>query len=102
MNCLFCRIVNKEIAAKIVYEDEFVLAFNDINPKSRIHVLIIPKEHVEKLLDVGNLTSHLVEKMALTANEIAKNLKIDGYKLQMNVGKAGGQEIFHMHFHLLA
>jgi histidine triad (HIT) family protein len=99
--CLFCRIVRREIPAGIVHETEDVLAFRDINPEAPVHVLIIPKKHVESLDRA--MDASMLGKMALAAAEIAraKGIAEDGYRTVMNTNSAAGQTVFHIHLHLL-
>lgn len=101
--CVFCKIVNKEIPADIVYEDEKYMAFKDINPKAPIHILIIPKKHIEKLADIDDSNKNVVGDMAVVANKVAKQLGIDktGYRIVINNGPDAGQEVYHIHMHLL-
>lgn len=103
-NCIFCKIIKKEIPSKIVYEDEYVIAFNDIHPVAPIHVLVIPKKHITSMneIDTGNV--EYVEKIHLAIPKIAKILGIfeDGYRVICNVGENGGQEVKHIHYHILA
>lgn len=103
MDCIFCKIINKEIPAKIIYEDEQVIAFDDISPKAPIHKLIIPRKHIATLNDVSQDDSKLVGHMMYTAQKIAKDLGIaeDGYRVIMNCNHGGGQLVFHIHLHLL-
>lgn len=102
MNCIFCKIVEKKQPAEIVYENDTVLAFFDINPKAPVHVLIVPKKHIESVRHIEEGDRELLCDMFFTANDIAKIQKIDaGYKLVFNVGRRGGQIIDHMHLHLL-
>ncbi|MFH0864484.1 MAG: histidine triad nucleotide-binding protein [Candidatus Gottesmanbacteria bacterium] len=103
MDCLFCKIINKEIPAKVVYEDDGILAFNDINPRAPVHVLFIPKKHIDSLRDVKDEDEKLLGKMFLTISKAAKSLGIDkdGYRIEIANGKNAGQEVMHMHFHLL-
>jgi len=100
-DCLFCKMVAGEIKPDIVYQDETVLAFRDINPQAPVHILIIPKKHVETLndLDDSDLAGHLLK----TAVSLAKQegLAEDGYRTVFNCNKNGGQEVFHLHLHLL-
>ncbi len=98
--CIFCKIVNNEIPSNKVLENDDFLAFHDINPKAPIHVLIIPKKHIESFHEVDKET---MAKMTPFIQEVAKLLCIDksGYRLVTNIGKDGGQEVFHLHFHLL-
>ena len=102
--CLFCQIINKEISAEIVFEDDEIIAFNDINPKSKTHILIVPKKHIDTIkdLDENEADEVLVGKMMLTARNIAKEKNLDGYQLLFNVGKSAGQIIFHIHLHLMS
>ena len=102
--CLFCQIINKEIPAEIVYEDDEIIAFNDINPKTKTHVLIVPKKHIDtiKELNENEADEVLVGKMVLVARNISKDKDLDGYQLLFNVGKSAGQIIFHIHLHLMS
>jgi len=104
MNCIFCKIVNKEIPARIVYEDELVLAFEDIAPQAPIHILIIPKKHYSTLLDLDNDEKELIGHIFVIAKKIAKQKGIDekGFRIVVNCNRDGGQTVFHIHFHLLA
>ena len=101
--CIFCKIVNGEIPADVVYEDEKYMAFKDINPKAPIHILIIPKEHIEKLADIDDASKNVIGDMAIVANKVAKQLGIDktGYRIVINNGPDAGQEVYHIHMHLL-
>jgi len=104
MPTIFSKIINKEISADIVFENETVLAFKDINPKAPFHILIIPKIEIPKVTDIkGSEHSHLLGEMIDAANSIAKNLGIaeDGFRLVFNCGDNGGQEVYHLHLHLL-
>lgn len=102
-DCLFCKIVKGEIPPKKVYEDEGILAFYDVNPRAPVHVLFIPKEHFESLREVREEHENLLGSMLLKIAETARNLKIDksGYKVLISTGKEAGQEIFHLHMHLM-
>jgi len=99
--CIFCQIVNKELPATIVYEDEQILAFHDINPCADVHVLIIPKKHIDSVMELKEKDEKLAGHLLTVAHKIAQEKKLRGYKLQFNVGKEGGQIIFHLHLHLL-
>ncbi len=103
-DCLFCKIVKGEIPSKKVYEDEEILAFEDINPAAPIHILIIPKKHITSLAYLEKEDEPLVGKIYGVMNKIAteKGFKEDGYRVIVNCGKNGGQEVMHLHFHLLA
>ena len=102
--CVFCQIINKEISSEIVYEDDEIIAFNDINPKAKTHVLIVPKKHIDTIKDLKEDEEDeiLVGKMVLVARNIAKERNLDGYQLLFNVGKSAGQIIFHIHLHLMS
>ncbi len=103
MSCLFCKIVNREIPASIVYEDERVLAFNDINPQASTHVLIIPKQHVATLNDLEAGHDAIVGELVRCAAAIAKERGIDGagYRTVFNTNRDAGQTVFHIHLHLI-
>jgi histidine triad (HIT) family protein len=98
--CIFCKIVNKEIPAKVVLESDKFLAFEDINPKAKVHVLIIPKEHIESF---DKVSGEAMSGLTLFTQEVAKELDINesGYRLITNIGDEGGQEVSHLHFHML-
>ena len=101
--CIFCNIVNKKSPAKIIYEDDKIIAFPDINPSAPVHILIIPKKHIKSANELKAEDQALLGKMILTAKKLAKENKIDqsGYRLVINTGKDGGQIIEHLHLHLL-
>ncbi len=103
-DCLFCKIIKGEIPANKVYEDEEILAFYDINPAAPIHILVIPKKHITSLAHMQKEDEALVGKIYGVINEIANNqgFKQDGYRVIVNCGKNGGQEVMHLHFHILA
>ena len=100
-NCIFCKIANGVIPSKKIYEDEDVIAFNDINPSARIHFLIVPKIHIESLADCETQHQTLVGKMILLAPKLAKEQGLAGFKTLINTGVEGGQEVFHIHMHVL-
>lgn len=102
-DCLFCKIVEGTIPSEKVYEDDDFLAFKDINPQSPLHVLVIPKKHVEKLSDCDEGNAALLSGLMLTANRVARETGIDqsGYRVTINSGKEGGQVVFHLHLHLM-
>jgi len=104
MDCIFCKLINGEIPSSFIYENEEVVAFNDLYPKAKTHILIVPKKHIPTIADLKDDEQDeiLVGKMMLVARDIAKEKGLSGYKLAFNVGKDGGQEIFHIHLHLLA
>ena len=99
--CIFCKIIAGEIPNKTVLENENFLAFEDINPSAKIHVLIIPKVHIQSF---NEMTPNIMAEMTTFIQEVALTLgvKSDGYRLITNIGKQGGQEVEHVHFHLLA
>ena len=103
MDCLFCKIINKEIPADIIYEDEHVIAFNDISPQAPTHALIIPRKHIATLNDIQGEDAALVGHMVKTAATIAKQLGFDedGYRTVFNCNPHGGQTVYHIHLHLL-
>lgn len=103
-NCIFCKIIKGEIPSSKVYEDEEILAFNDINPAAPIHVLVIPKKHITSLADMEDGDEKIVGKIYKVINQIAEkqSFKENGYRVIVNCGKDGGQEVGHLHFHLLA
>lgn len=104
MSTIFSKIINKEIPASIVFESDSVLAFNDINPQAPVHILIIPKVEIPKVTDLSSSKhSILLGEMIDAANKIAKDLGIaeDGFRLVFNCGDNGGQEVYHLHLHLL-
>jgi len=102
-NCLFCKIINKEVPSEIVFEDEKFLVFKDINPQAPVHLLIIPKEHIESVDHLEEKDKELIGELFLITKKIARDQKVakDGYRLVLNVGKKGGQTIDHLHLHLL-
>lgn len=101
--CVFCDIVNKKIKADIIFEEESVLAFKDVHPLAPVHILIIPKKHIESVNDWAKDDAILAGKMIIAAKEIAEKAGIgkSGYKLLFRVGRDGGQEVGHIHLHLL-
>ena len=102
-DCLFCKIIRREIPATLVYEDDRVLAFNDINPQAPTHVLVVPKRHVATLNDVGTEDDQLVGELVRRAAAIAKErgLSAGGYRTVFNTNREAGQTVFHIHLHLL-
>ena len=102
-DCIFCKISNNEIATSFEYEDDEFLAFNDISPKARIHILIIPRMHHPAISSMNKNDFNIISKMFVIARNIAKRKKIDstGYRLIINSGKDAGMELNHLHLHLL-
>ena len=103
MDCIFCKIVKKEIPATVVFEDEEIIAFKDIRPIAPVHVLVIPKRHIGSVNDLTEADAALAGKMILAGQKIAKDLHTgeNGYKLLFRVGKWGGQEVDHIHLHII-
>jgi histidine triad (HIT) family protein len=102
-DCLFCKIINKEIPAKIVYEDNKFIAFKDAEPKAPLHLLIVPKIHIPSVDHLGLKDKELIGEMFLVAQEIARKEGVNqtGYRLIFNIGKDAGQTIDHLHLHLM-
>ena len=103
MSCLFCKIINGEIPASIVYEDDQLLAFNDINPQAPTHVLVVPKRHIATLNDLHDGDATLVGTLVQRAAAIAKERGIDvaGYRTVFNTNRDAGQTVFHIHLHVI-
>lgn len=104
MDCIFCKIINKEIPAEIVYENEHVLAFKDINPEAKVHILFIPKKHLASVNSLDSENKEIVGEIFLAMKTVAKDLGIaeDGYRIVTNTGEKAGQTVHHLHFHLLS
>lgn len=101
-DCIFCKIAAKEIPSAIIYEDEQILAFKDIEPQAPVHVLIIPKKHIDSANDVQEEDKEIIGKIFLKIKDIAKELDLDnGYRIVNNCGEDGLQTVNHIHFHLL-
>ena len=102
-DCLFCKIVNREIPGSIAYEDDRILAFNDINPQAPTHVLLVPKRHIASLNDLAPGDDQIVGELARRAAAIAKERGIatGGYRTVFNTNRDAGQTVFHIHLHLL-
>lgn len=103
MSCLFCKIASGEIKADIVFETQEILVIRDIKPQAPIHLLLIPKKHIATINDADSKDEQLLGRMILTAKNMAKveQLSEDGYRLVFNVNSGGGQEVYHIHLHLL-
>ena len=103
MDCLFCKIANKEIPSDIVYEDDLCISFRDIAPQAPVHVLIIPKTHIQSALEIDSTNSSIIAHIYEVAAKIARDLGIakDGYRIVSNIGENGGQTVGHLHFHML-
>lgn len=104
MSCIFCKIINGEIPSNKVYEDDKVLAFNDINPVAPLHVLVIPKDHYESIIDIGEENMEIIAHIHKVINKIVKEKGYDktGFRIINNCGDDGCQEVKHIHYHVLA
>jgi histidine triad (HIT) family protein len=100
-DCLFCKIISREINSEIVHEDDICVAFKDINPRKRVHLLIVPKKHIPKISDIENGDEKIIGHLVKIAKELADKNKCKGYQLLFNVGKEAGQIIMHVHLHLM-
>ncbi len=104
MDCIFCKIINKTIPAKIAYEDEEVLAFHDLHPQAPVHMLVIPKKHISTINQIESQDQMLAGKLLLTAQKLAKDQGFAdaGFRVVMNCNEQGGQTVYHIHMHVLA
>lgn len=103
MDCIFCKIAKGEIPSTKVYEDENVLAFNDLEPQAPVHILIIPKEHISSAAEITADNSYLLAKVFEAAAKIAKEMELkDGFRIVNNCGEKAGQSVMHIHFHMMA
>lgn len=102
MDCLFCKIINGEIPSSKVYEDDIVLAFNDIEPQAPVHILIISKEHIKSAAEINENNSSLIAHVFEVAAKIAKDMNLDGFRIVNNCGDSAGQTVKHIHFHLMS
>ena len=101
-NCIFCKIIRKEIPCNKIYEDADILAFNDINPAAPVHFLLIPKLHIDSLVEIQDNHQSILGKMLLLAPKLAKEQGCeDGFRVVINTGRVGGQEVFHLHIHVI-
>lgn len=103
MNCLFCSIIEKKFPSKVVYEDEHVLAFQDVKPQAPVHILVVPKKHISTVLETKPEDNELIGNLFQVANKIAKDKGVDerGFRLVINCNREAGQTVYHMHLHLL-
>jgi histidine triad (HIT) family protein len=103
-NCIFCKIINKKMTAKIVYEDDYAVAFEDVNPQAPVHMLIVPKKHVADIHSITVADREIVGHLFFVARSIAfqKGLEQGGYRMVINNGRDAGQTVFHIHLHLLS
>ena len=100
MDCIFCKIINGDFNTEFVYENEFAVVFNDINPKADTHLLVVPRLHVESLNELND--KDLLGELMMTVKSVTEKLGIKSYKTLINTGKEAGQEVFHLHIHILA
>ena len=101
-DCIFCKIIKGEIPSNKVYEDDEILAFKDINPMAPVHILVIPKKHIESANDISEEDELLIGRMFTVIKKLAKENNLDnGYRIVNNCGEDGGQAVKHLHFHLL-
>jgi histidine triad (HIT) family protein len=102
-DCVFCKIIDGVIPTELLYQDDDMIAFNDISPKSKHHILIVPRKHIPTINDIdeGEGDDALIGRMFLVAKSLAKERELDGYKLMFNVGASAGQVVFHIHLHLM-
>lgn len=100
-DCIFCKIIDKKISSKIEYEDDKCVAFWDINPKARVHLLLCPRKHIPTIADLEEGDEKLIGHLVKVAKELATQKGCKGYQLLFNVGREAGQIIFHVHLHLM-
>lgn len=102
MDCIFCKIIKGEIPSTKIFENDEVIAFNDIHPKAKVHILVVPKKHIESVKHLEKIDGGLIAELIFAAQKIAEEEKLEGYKLVINVGREGGQLVDHLHLHLLS
>ncbi len=102
MSCIFCKIVNNELPSQKVYEDDKIIAFNDVHPEAPVHVLVIPKKHLASIREATEEDKELLGHIQLKIVEIAKQLKVydEGFRIVVNTGDNGGQTVNHLHYHI--
>ncbi len=101
-DCIFCKIVAGEIPSEFLYEDDDCVVFNDANPKTKTHLLILPKKHIPTIADLEEGDEKIMGHLIMVAKNLAAEMNLAGYQLQINVGRDGGQEVFHVHIHLMS
>ncbi len=103
-NCIFCKIIEKKIPSKIIYEDDAVTAFEDVNPQAPVHTLVVPKKHIPNIHSMSESDRELVGHLFFTARKIAEDKGLDakGYRMVINNGQGAGQTVFHLHLHILS
>lgn len=99
-DCIFCKIIAKQIPCKLEHEDDLCMAFHDINPRAKTHLLVIPKKHIATIKDMADSDELTMGRIIKVARDLGKKFNLENYKLQISVGKAAGQEVFHVHLHL--
>ena len=98
-NCIFCKIIRGDFNTEFVLENEYAVVFNDINPAAPVHMLVVPRMHVESLNELDN--EELLGKLMMTVKEVTKKIGLNSYKTLINTGKDAGQEVFHLHIHIM-
>jgi len=101
-DCIFCKIIAKEIPTEMVYEGSLAVAFNDHNPKAKHHILVVSRKHIDSVMTMEEDDQALMGHLVWDAKKIAADLGLEGYQLKFHVGRKGGQEVDHVHLHLLA
>jgi len=103
LDCIFCKIANKEIDCSFVYEDEDIVVFKDLNPVAPVHLLAIPKKHVSSIMEIGELEDSISSRILKIISKVAKDLNIDadGFRIVSNTGIGAGQSVAHLHFHIM-
>ena len=99
-DCIFCKIINGDFGTEFVYENDYAVVFKDINPKADTHLLVVPRLHVESLNELND--EAILGKLMMTVKEVTKKLNIKSYRTVINTGKEAGQEVFHLHIHILS
>jgi len=100
MTCIFCKIIEGSIPSKKIFENDQLIAFHDIHPIDKVHFLITPKKHIESLISCSEADKEIISNMLLLAPKLAKEQGLQGFRTMINSGADGGQEVFHMHFHV--
>jgi histidine triad (HIT) family protein len=100
-NCIFCKIINNKLPAEFIYQDDLIAVFKDINPKAKVHVLLVPKTHIKSLAEITKEHHEIIHHTMYKLPEIAKKLGLSGFKTIVNTGRDAGQVVDHLHFHIL-
>lgn len=101
-DCIFCKIIGGQIPSKLEFEDDLCVAFHDIRPRTRVHLLIVPKKHIATIKDLQAEDEKAMGRVMKVASDLAKKHHLDHYRLSVNVGKEAGQEVFHVHIHVMS